>query len=50
MVNLITRMDSMKIVWRVIHLWRFCGKISLKIASQYHGERFFYGDFMIKLM
>ena len=42
MVSLITRMVSMKIVWRQCgesyFLWRLCGQISLKIAWGFHGE------------
>ena len=42
MVNLITRMVSMEIVWRqcgeCYFLWKFYSKISLEVVQSIHGE------------
>ena len=46
MVNLIARIDSMEIVWRLYgdfrgdryFSWRFYGRISLEIVSRKYGE------------
>ena len=43
MVNLITRMVCMEVVWRQCgeryFLWRFYGKISLEVIWGVHGEK-----------